>query len=288
MKTHPIWHGVRLRQLATGADPDAPPRLVSLPAGWEDSAAAALAALAPGDGPVALPAAAAAWIEPLNARAPAPVPGIRPLAERLHLLLLRRQAAPEAAVWQRRSDLPVRFVLNLPGFLDPLGGFDTAGFVAAIDTVAAALALLASGQEAPDGGVPERREPDRADLRGVEPGAPSVGVADLAGLLAALGIAYASTAARDVARALAAILRGRIGPSSGSGFAAFPGLAALPATTVVPGLSEAARAASATTPPGRQAIVAVAAPGAAEALLGVEIGGIAPEFSPLSVGGGLT
>lgn len=258
MKTHPIWRGVRLRRVAVGVDPDAAPRLVSLPAAWEDSAAAALAALAPGQGPVALPAAAG-WIEPLAARAGSAAPGTMPLADRLHLLLLRRQAAPEAALWQGQTELPARFVLNLAGFLDPLGGFDIAEFVAAVDTVAAALALAAP----PEGA------------------AASLGFADLAGLLASLGIDYASAAARDVARALAAILRGRAGTPSGAD------LPPPPAVTAVPGLAAAAAGALAAAQMG-PALIAVTAPGPAEALLGVETGGIAPAFSPVSAGGGLT
>ncbi len=283
MKAHPTWHGVRLRRLATGADPDATPRLVSFPAAWEDSAAAALAGLAPGQGPVALPTAAAAWIEPLAARAAPAAAGTQPLAERLNLLLLRRRAAPEAALWQGRADLPIRFVLNLPGFLDPLGGFDTAGFVEAVETIAAALALAApTGQVArTPGGL---FEPQPAEK-------PGIGFADLAGLLAALGIDYASAAARDVARALAAILRGHAGAPLRSG------QVAPPPATVVPGLAEAAARASvqeATRRAGGQAApplplaIAVTAPGPAEALLGAETGGIAPAFSPLSAAGGLT
>ena len=50
MRVHRIWHGTRTRRIEIGADPDSPPRLVTLPAAWEDGAAAALAALAPGDG----------------------------------------------------------------------------------------------------------------------------------------------------------------------------------------------------------------------------------------------
>jgi ribonucleoside-diphosphate reductase alpha chain len=258
MKPHSIWRGVRLRRVAAGADPDAPPRLVSVPAAWEDSAAAALAALAPGQGPVALPAAAAGWIESLAVRA-APAAGTAPLADRLHGLLLRRQAAPEWALWQGRSDPPPRFVVNLAGFLDPVGGFDTAGFVAAADTVAEALELAATPQGP----------------------APSVGFADLAGLLSLLGLDYASAAARDVARALAAILRGRIGAAPGAE------LPPLPTATPVPGLAVVAADVLANPRPGR-AIAAIAAPGPAEALLGVETGGIAPAFSPLAADGGLT
>jgi hypothetical protein len=65
-----------------------------------------------------------------------------------------------------------------------------------------------------------------------------------------------------------------------------------PARTVAPGLAEAARAAqgAAASLAGRrhEATTALAAPGLADALLGVETGGIAPAFSPLDDHGVLT
>ncbi|MDB5376688.1 MAG: hypothetical protein JWR00_1134, partial [Rubritepida sp.] len=42
-----LWEGVALRRTRIGADPDAPPRALALPAGWEEEAGAALAALVP-------------------------------------------------------------------------------------------------------------------------------------------------------------------------------------------------------------------------------------------------
>jgi hypothetical protein len=56
-----LWEGVALRRIRTGADPDATPRAIALPAAWEDEAAAALAALAPGEAPISLPRMAEAW-----------------------------------------------------------------------------------------------------------------------------------------------------------------------------------------------------------------------------------
>ena len=241
MRTPRPWHGVRLRQTLAGADPDAPLRPVFLPAGWGDAAAAALAALAPGTGPIRLPQAAEAWIAPLAARA-VTAPATSPLAERLHDLLLRRQAAPDAPLWQGQADRPVRFVLNLPGFVDPAAGFDLPAYQGAIATVREAASLLPAA---------------------------SLGFADLAGLLAALGIPYAAPPAREVARGLAALLAGRP--------------AALADIPEIPGLAEAARSAAAAAPR-----AALAPPGPAEALLGAETGGIAPPFSPLAPEGGLT
>src|ERR1700712_5028079 len=93
MKTPKIWQGVRMRRIALGADPDQPLRALTLPAAWDDAAAAALAELAPGSGPASLALLADAWIRPIAERALKA--GIElPLAERLHTLLLHRQGAP--------------------------------------------------------------------------------------------------------------------------------------------------------------------------------------------------
>ncbi|HET9018506.1 MAG TPA: TSCPD domain-containing protein [Acetobacteraceae bacterium] len=269
----PHWRGVRLWVVAAAPDPDAPLRPVTLPAAWEDGAAAALAALAPGGGPVVLERAAAAWIDPIAAAAP-DLAGDG-LAGELHALLRRRRGAPGAALWQGRSGTTPRFVLNLPEFLDPDAGFDTAGFAAAAAAATRALALH-------------------------DPAAPrlAVGIADLAGLLAALGLPYDSAAARAVAAALAALLRATAetvsGTLAGEGGARAKAAAApdAPAETVLPGLAEAAQAAQrrAAALPGRRhlALTALAVPDAAEALLGVETGGIAPAFAPLDDQGHLT
>ena len=106
MTTSRIWRGVRMRETEGGADPDAPPRPLSLPAAWDDQAASALAALAPGDGRASLPRAADAWIRPIAAQARET--GDCALADRLHALLLRRQAAPHGAGLARRRRRPAR------------------------------------------------------------------------------------------------------------------------------------------------------------------------------------
>ena len=65
-----------------------------------------------------------------------------------------------------------------------------------------------------------------------------------------------------------------------------------PIDTPLPGLADAARAArqaaAATDGLRHTALTAIAEPGAADALLGVETGGIAPSFSPLASTGGLS
>jgi ribonucleoside-diphosphate reductase alpha chain len=275
MKATRTWQGVRMRRVMAAMDPDAAPRLVTLPAAWDDTAAAALAGLAPGDGPVSLAAAADDWIRPVADRALRA--GLEmPLAERLHRMLLLRHGAPTPPVWQGQTEATPGFVLNLASFLDTTAGFDVPAFAEAVETAVTALTLFA---------------PSAARL--------AVGMADLAGLLALLGIDYGSDAAVAVARALAAILRGRAEAASGTLATLFgqvaPAVLDWPATagdTPLPGLADAARAArqaaAAVAGLRHTGLTAIAEPGEAEALLGVETGGIAPAFSPLGEGGGLS
>jgi ribonucleoside-diphosphate reductase alpha chain len=263
-----------MRRVTMGADPDAPPRLITLPTAWDDTAAAALAGLAPGDGPVTLAGAADDWIRPIAERALRA--GLEvPLAERLHRLLLLRHGAPGASVWQGRIDVEPGFVLNLASFHETASGFDAPAFGEAVETAVVALTLFA---------------PSAARI--------SVSMSNLSGLMALLGLDYGSEASLAVVRALAAILRGRAEVASGALARLFGMIAptrtwpAPPHETPVEGLAEAARAAHqvAATVDGLRhaALTAIAEPSEADALLGVETAGIAPVFSPLAEGGGLS
>jgi ribonucleoside-diphosphate reductase alpha chain len=271
--TSRAWQGIRLRRLTAAADPDSNPRTVAMPAAWDDCAADALAALVPGIGALSAAAAAEAWIEPIAERARRAGIETR-LADALHALLLQRRGAPNSAIWQTSSQSP-GYVLNLPAFHETGHGFDVDAFAEAADTAVLALSLANPGA---------RRL--------------SIGMADLALLLAQLGLDYDSPAARDVAAALASLLRSRTELGSAdaadrSGATCEATAAPLPpAATVVPGLAEAAAAAhaQATARTGRRhlATTAVAAPSETDALLGVETGGIAPSFSPLDAEGRLS
>src|ERR1700710_1529196 len=110
---HRTWHGVRMRRTEASPDPDTSSRSVTVPASWDDSAAAALAAMTPGKDPVTLAGAAQAWIIPIAAAPRAAVSDI-PLADRLHRLLLLRRGAPTEAVWRLEAEDAPGFVLNLP------------------------------------------------------------------------------------------------------------------------------------------------------------------------------
>ncbi|MBS7810994.1 TSCPD domain-containing protein [Roseococcus pinisoli] len=264
-----LWEGVALRRTRIGADPDAPPRALALPANWEEEAAAALAALAPGAGPANLPRAAESWIARALARGEKS--GLLGPKEAAHLaegwraLLLSRRGSPGAETWRGDARAEPRFVLNLPAFLEPDGAFDLEGY-------AEACALGVMFLEAVTGGKSAR-------LR--------LGFADLAGLLAMLDLVYDSTEARQVAAGIAALTRGAAESQSGrlaARLGAREPVALIwptpPASTPLPGLAAAARAAldSAAAAPGLRHIglVALAPADATEALLGAETAGIAP------------
>jgi ribonucleoside-diphosphate reductase alpha chain len=185
-----------MRWVEVAPDPDSAPIPVLLPASWDGEAAAAMAALAPqGARRVSLPDRADRWIGVAAERAQAAgLATEAAFAAALHTLLIKRRGAPGAAIWRdpaaaapamNGADLP-RFVLNLPAFHDADTGFDHAAFGAAVETASLTLALL------------------RPKARRV-----AVGFADLDGLLALLGLDYASGEAREVASAIAALLRGR-------------------------------------------------------------------------------
>jgi ribonucleoside-diphosphate reductase alpha chain len=272
---HRTWHGVRMRRTEASSDPDTTPRPVTLPSAWDDSAAAALSSLAPGKGPVSLADAAEAWIAPISAAGTKAGFDV-PLADRLHRLLLLRRGTPTDAVWRLEAEDGPGFILNLPAFLDSDGDFDLADLAEAVETAVIALSLAAPR------------------VRDIE-----VGMADLSGLLAALGIDYASDAARDIARCLAVIVRGRADAASGRLSRVGGPMRATafdwptpPLHAAVRGLAEAARAARQASAGVEgmchRATTAITPPGLTEALLGCETGGIAPAFSAISHAGGLT
>jgi len=273
-KLNRIWHGVRLRKVQAGPDPDARPREITLPATWDQGAAEALASLVPGEGAVHLPSAAQAWIGPIMERATRAGLDL-PLADRLHALLLHRQGAPDEATWRGEAAEEPAFILNLPAFVEPGLGFDHAAFAEAVETAVFALSFAA---------------PDARRI--------AVAPSDLASLLAALGLDYDSPAARATAAAIATILRCVAEATSGVLAREFGAIAQpwaewpdAPATPF-PSLDEAVQkvCALAADVPGlrHEATTAILPPGATEALLGADVSGIAPAFSPLDMEGKLS
>ena len=266
-----IWHGVRMRDTEAGADPDSPPRPLTLPAAWDDRAAAALAALAPGGGRANLPRAADGWIRPLATRAR--LAGDAGIADKLHALLLHRRAAPSAAIWGGHDPAGAApgFVLNLPAFYDEAAGFDPDAFIDAIETAASALRLS----------DPEAK-------------AFAIGITDLDGLLARLGLDYASPEARDVAANIAALLRGTadlaLAGEQPDLLSRLPTWPEPPPCRVLPALADNAQRARARALLGATGMpsTGIAPPGPADALLGAETGGIAPAFAAVTPEGVLT
>lgn len=280
MKTSKAWHGIRLRWVEAAADPDSSPIPVLLPASWDEGAAAALAALAPaGARRVSLPDRADLWIGCAAERAQAA--GLATEAEfaaALHRLLITRRGAPGAAIWRGAAaddaDTP-RFVLNLPAFHDAESGFDHAAFGAAAEIAALTLALL------------------RPQARRV-----AVGFADLDGLLALLGLDYASAAAREVAGAIAALLRGRAECASArlsdaTGPQILPDIWSPPLlgdslSPLAEAASDAFHAAAGLPNCAHDLVAALTPADEAEILLGVATTGAAPAFGRVTANGTLT
>jgi ribonucleoside-diphosphate reductase alpha chain len=284
MKALRLWQGVRMRQVWAQADPDRPARTVRLPVSWDDRAAEALAGLVPGEGPVNLASASAVWLGVILARArhsgqgqghagqgqtgTVPIGTGDTIEAALLTLLQQRQAAPNAWVWQLgAAECPP----GVPGFGINVAGFHTAGGGYAAAELARAASLAAQA------------------CRLLAPGAPryEIGLTGLDDLLASVGLAYDSRAARDVAACLAAIVRGSVDSALEGDqrdlLATGAEWPAPPADCVLPGLAEAARQARASVAgaPGAVARTGVFAAGAVDALLGVETGGVAPAFSPV-------
>lgn len=277
------WNGVRMRKVRAGADPDAATRLVTLPADWEESAAAALAQLVPGRADVLLAQAAARWICALaddrqdgdvQAGKTAAAPD---LAGRLATMLLHRIAAPNQAVWQASQVAAPAFVLNLAAFARPGSGFDVNGFATAVGAVAEALLVLVR-----TGGRSGR-----------------ILLGNLDACLAGLGLDYDSEDARDVAACVVALATASAHPDRvpPQGAGQRP-----PGRCVAPMLAKRANAAwqqagaQQAGAPDRNAELfseagqietGLSAPGPVDALLGFEACGIAPIFSPLRPDGRL-
>ncbi|GAB0116817.1 TSCPD domain-containing protein [Acidisoma sp. 7E03] len=280
MRTSKAWAGIRLTWVEAAPDPDSETIPVLLPTSWGVQAASALAALAPaGARRVSLAERADAWITRAAERAAAAgVATEAAFGRALHDMVIRRRGAPGAALWRdaavATAGIP-RFVLNLPAFHDAESGFDHEAFGDAAETAALTLALLRPGA---------RRI--------------AVGFADLDGLLALLGLDYASPAARDVAVAIAAVLRGRAECASArlsdaAGPQILPDVWSAPVMGLAPaglaGAAEAAFHAAAGLPGCAHDMVAALTPAdEAEVLLGVETTGYAPAFARVSPEGGLT
>ena len=264
------WHGVRTRNVEARPDPDSATRRVVIPAAWDDRAAEALAAIAPGNSAVVLEDAAQTWIGPIAERAESSgLAGLlgSNLADELHQLVIARKGAPHDTIWRGFGFKSPGFLLNLPAFHTSGEGFDFTDFASAAAHATLAMTLLS---------------PTAAKL--------TIGMTDLAGLLALHGLAYDSKEARHLAAEVAYTLRmaadhasALIASKLGATSETEPVI--LPVNSILPKSLEALPA---YTPCRHVATTAIGGACLAEALLGVETSGIAPEFSPLDDRGALT
>lgn len=312
MNAERYWNGVRMRTVMASPDPDAPQRQVTLPADWDDDAAAALTAILPGSGDLSIARASARWIEALTGPAgrhrtagedSSPVSG-RSLA----WLLMLRQAAPTLSLWSGELDRRPGFVVNLGAFVLPGEGFAGETYVAALRLLSAVLRQAAKEKadcrngELPldddmpslfafaEASAPPPPPPGTGDLPLGEP-VPVAGEILLTGLdsyLAALGFDYDSEDGRDAACSIVALATLVVREGTGSDH-----LPLMPHRNVVPGLAPVirdawSRAAIETDTPEPRIETGFSTPGPVDALLGCEACGLAPAFSPLRPDGRLS
>ena len=288
-----------MRTVEAAADPDDAPRSITLPADWDDTAAEALARLAPGHGPASLPEEAAHWIDDLcTGECSGPV--VRPVARALSCLLLMRQAAPTRDLWHGHHDRRPGFVVNLAAFVEADNSFMARDFVAALRLLARVLRVIAQQKRHMCNGelpLPDPTGQAATHLRAVPPApqpgqerpviAGSVLLTNLDACLAGLGFDYDSEAGRDAACSIVALAT--LVAHAGEGADAMP---LPPVRSILPGVSQIARsvwqeAAVETDQPAARVETGFSTPGPIDALLGVEACGLAPVFSPLRADGRL-
>jgi len=295
MTTRSHWAGIRMRTVQVGTDPDDPAtRSVALPAGWDDDAASALVELSGHTAArtIRLAVEAGRWVDDLRT-------GTLPEADRealaatsrtLSCLLLLRQMAPTAPLWQRRTDRRPGFVLNLAGFVQE-GLFAVEQFVACLRLACETLRRLDTIQSDMRNGELPLGEPALPGLAHAMP-SPRAGeilLTNLDAALAAIGLDYDSDAGRDAACALASLATSI--SRQGAGPVPLP-----PQACPIPGLAtiaaqirdEAALDEDLETRPRLAPIeTGFSTPGPIDALLGAESCGLAPIFSPLTQDGTL-
>jgi hypothetical protein len=272
-RTDKSWHGIRQTVFSAEGDPDGQAVSVTLPATWGQLAAGALSAMLPGERSIDIVGAAERWIAPVAAHAASS--GISAtMAADLHALLAARRAAPSGAVWRGEQAAP-GFVLNPNGFLDDTMYFDGEAFGDAVALAVTALTLA----------VPSAHRLN-------------IGFTDLHLFLERVGLQYDSSAARDVAALLAALMTARAETASAKLLAkgAAPGYppsqkSILPGSCAVSGLAEAAsaarEAAKAADSCRHEMTTGFANDPDAETLLGAETVGFAPAASALDDAGTL-
>ncbi|AQS89450.1 vitamin B12-dependent ribonucleotide reductase [Neoasaia chiangmaiensis] len=299
MTARQYWSGVRMRTAQVTADPDDPiPHTVTLPAAWDDDAASALLQLAPTRGtdstaPVRLSTEAGRWLAELDALKASP--GTTDTASpgrSLACLLLLRQLAPSATLWQGLHDRRPGFVINLAAFVFD-GIFAGDAFVAAIRLACDMLRRLQTetadslNGELPLFDAPQQANaPVAADAEAPSGPAGTLLLTNLDACLAQLGLDYDSDIGRDAACALTWLTSSLA--RQGAGPVPLP-----PAAFPIPGLADVGAQIrdeiDADDDATRRAPVETgfSVPGPIDALLGVEACGLAPVFSPLQADGRL-
>lgn len=284
-----------LRSARISADPDTGPLgSVTLPITWDDVSARAMLDLSLSQGPLTFDDAIMPWLTMIQANIRGDENlGVERSREFLDLLL-QRQVAPTAGLWQGQHDRQGGFIVNVASFCGH-GVFDGPGYVAALRRVCDTLREIhAHAGTQLNGELPLFDTPEEADISAAPPEdallprrAGTLLLTNIDAALAALGFDYDSDAGRDAACYMAwlttSVARQNAGP-----------VPLPPASCPIAGLAAIGEQirdeidhADDSLPSQPLIETGFSAPGPIDCILGVDACGFTPIFSPLNENGAL-
>lgn len=272
-----------MRTVAVSSDPDDQTlRSVTLPAAWDDNAARALAQLSNHDGHLRLANEAARWVDLIDSTPGLDEEDILPVGRSLSCLLLMRHMSPNKALWQRKTDEQLGFVIRVSGFVQG-NLFSPEQFIACLELACKSLRRLQIAQKNErTGELPLFSEFQPPHFEQSSAGV--IQLSDLDACLAAMGFDYDSDEGRQFAQALTALANLVLKKNSRP-------LSDVLATPLFPDIEKIATNLSELEPTSSKKLAPVelgfSSPGPIDSLLGVESCGLAPVFSPIDENGHL-
>lgn len=289
MKAQHFWNSVRMRNLQTAIDPDAPLYSVTIPEDWENNAATAILELCPEHqldvSPIKADILIANWVFPLCEQTD------QFTVEDWEHILLHRQACPNASIWKNDTSQKLGITINLAAFASAEAGFDARAYRHVLEIAGHTLRILYRQQaNFMNGELPFTELTESIDKQSQnkqfdltpQPSAGIIYLSNLDACLAQLGFDYDSHDGRDIACCLACFATLLANAGCGADF-----LPLSPDWNALPELTSTAKdiwALASEEPASRLERIdtSFSLPGnPTDLLLGSEACGLAPIFSPL-------
>lgn len=289
MKAKHLWNGIRMRNLQTAIDPDAPLYSVTIPEDWESNAATAILQLCPEHqldvSPIKAEVLTANWLLPLCEQTD------QFTVKDWENILLHRQACPNDSIWKHDTSQKLSITINLAAFASAETGFDAQSYRHVLQIAAETLRILYRQQaNFMNGELPfleptesiARKDDDKQLEFVPQPSAGIIYLSNLDACLAQLGFDYGSNDGRDIACCVTCFATLLANAGCGSDF-----LPLSPDWNALPELASTAKeiwALASDEPQSRLERIdtSFSLPGnPSDLLLGSESCGLAPIFSPL-------